>query len=287
MPPRHLAILAPILFTILASCHHRWRPPTEHVQSPTPQTTINLTDYALFQTNIDLLYNVTRLPKSTDTTRQTLRLQGNQSQTGILINRTLENLTPYLAPPNGHPPQSIIWPEKQTETALFLSFDPPLPIAPKTIHANQPVNYESTVWLFNRHGYPVAKGQTTRIATLEGFESITANQITYPDCARLLTTTGFKFPWGTNITLTDYQWLAENVGPVCHVRNFQGTIFFVGFNQTHRHELIIRNPQPNQTLNGPTAWHRAAITLNKLLPNPNLTGLTIDMTRNPRPTDKP
>lgn len=277
MPPRYrLIIMLPTL--ILPACHPAWRPTTEHLQQAKPQSVINLTHYGLYQTNIDLRYSVTNHPHAADPVDQHIRLRKNQSQTGILIDRTNDDLTRYLAPPEGHPPQSMNWPEKNAETAVFLSFDPPLPLAPETIHADQPAHYESTVWLFNRHGYPVAKGHVTRTTALEGFETITTTIDTYPDAARLLITTDFKFPWGTQFTITDYHWLAHDIGEVSRIRNIKGSLFFIGFTQTQKRQLLTITPKPNHTLKGPNAWQRTAITLNKFLPNPNLTGLVIDLT---------
>ncbi|MHC4063700.1 MAG: hypothetical protein ACYSUI_04270 [Planctomycetota bacterium] len=262
-----------------------WRPALERVRPGAPNTAIDLTPHLQPSIEGSAVYARWSLSDQDEPPQLYERRPGAGTLTeGAMAAKRITTVAEYLEPTaKARYRRGALWPEdpKRSGAAFFLEFDPPLVYLPASIDVDTTFQQRGRMRYHNRDAAGLREGTVSREVTFEGFETVHAGGIEYPDCARLRIECRYRLRWGPRVNTTEYVWLARGIGEVSRVERVSGLAWLVYFTEAYAYELI-EPPllQPSSTGESQPqvqAWSRCAVFLDRVLPHPRLGGLAVEL----------
>jgi len=284
--PRVLLAIVGI-FILTEGCSQAWRPSMESVREVPPVAVIDLADY-LPEVPHSRVYLRSDLRHTEEAvTSYERHVERMRRRDGVFSGLELGDLTRYFVQSEDEEPERYFkWPVPQTGRWLgfFMEFDPPLVYMPATVRRDAQTQCRSSIRLFDFWGHRLRPGTVERIVRVEGFESIVADKVSYPECLRLVAETRVRIPWSARVNLTEYLWLARGIGEVRRVERLGVLVFpFVYFHEAFAYELAAEQESAvgathSRPSRGP-AWARLAILLDRFLPRLRVGGVLVEHTQ--------
>ncbi len=170
--------------------------------------------------------------------------------------------------------------------AFFLEFDPPLIEWPLHLSPLRPRTQQSRVQSYGPKGNELWEGTATRTLTFQGFADVHVGGRRYAHCAVVHSETTMSFGFWFRVVLSEWVWLAEGLGVVQRRERFSGSLLvIIPFASAYVYELADAGELPAHSNTGDdriyrqhqvSAWHRAAVLLDRVLPAPRIAGLIVE-----------
>jgi len=268
-------------------CTEPWRPTMEEVKQE-PQTPKEIGRAAYLQATRTgrWLYDRRELPAKPGilSTLYARQVKGPRSCEGRLMDRPLLELSRYLQrqgcvpDPTADASRPIakdgIW------LVVFFELEDPLAPLPEELTKSDSVTSQTTLRYFDQTGRPLARGQMTRIAEIEGFEDVSCPAGTFAQCLRARVDLKVWFPLLLTVNWTTYFWLSPEVGEVKRVQQFSGWwLFFFWFGSAHEYLLRAYTPPSESVSAEPTAncWSRGVVVFDRGYPHVQIAGMAADL----------
>jgi hypothetical protein len=176
--------------------------------------------------------------------------------------------------------------EQPRDGAVFaISLDPPLPRIPAAIDAVEPARMQANARVHDARGRERFRGTVDRVVAWEGFERVELDGRAPADCARLRCVTRIRLFLGPWIELTEYIWLARDLGEVRRIERFRGWAWIWPFDEVRQYDLVRPLSPVRRTASHPAAipeaWARLRIHLERVLPSPQLGGIAVEYAMEP------
>jgi hypothetical protein len=171
----------------------------------------------------------------------------------------------------------LAWPDPANDKyhGLFLEFDPPVSYLPANLTVGERFRWSGNLRLFNSSGHLDMRGTIEREVELEGYETMSVGEKSFEHCPRIRIDTQCHLHWGPDIRLTEYFWLAPDVGIVRRIERLSGLIWLIYFRSFFDYELVGVEPLEGAE-SGPTnlpPLARAAVWLDRLAFRPRIGGI--------------
>jgi len=171
--------------------------------------------------------------------------------------------------------------EQPRDGAVFaITLDPPLPRFPAAVDARTPARMRANARVCDGQGRERFRGTVDRVVAWEGLERVALDDRAFVDCARLRCVTRIRLFLGPWIELTEYLWLARDVGEVRRIERLSGWAWIWPFEEVRQYDLVCPvHPVGRTALHSvtiPDAWARIRIHLDRLLPSPRLGGIAVE-----------
>ncbi len=176
-------------------------------------------------------------------------------------------------------------------TVFAITLNPPMPRLPATIGTDAPTRLRSDVRVCDDKDRERFRGTIDRVVTWEGIESVTLEGSLSVECARLRCVTRIRLFLGPWIELTEYLWLARDLGEVRRIERLRGWAWFWPFDEVRQYDLIRPVPPVRRTnpcaAAVPPPWARLRIHFDRLLPSPQLGGIVVEYAMTEATTAEP
>jgi hypothetical protein len=200
---------------------------------------------------------------------------------GGLIARRFPPLADCIRRPGMTPEQTRALPKApiRAYAAIILELSHPMPYYPAEIRIGQSVYGSAGAGCYDRFGRCFFYGTVERTATAEGYEDVTCPAGEYKQCKRIKIELRFRFPWNTNIDVTEYRWFADGVGEVRRLEHVDCTLWIFSLNATNDYLLVSFFPDAtaSQAADAPRNWSTIAVIFDRLIPHPRITGAYVEL----------